>query len=100
MNNIKQKNNYILGISGFYHDAAACLIKDGKIVAASEEERFNRIKHSTGLPTKAIRYCLETAGINFSQIDCIGYYLEPWKIVFQELREVLLFRRSFFNVRL
>ena len=54
----------ILGISCYYHDSAACLLKDGKIIAAAEEERFTRKKHDTSFPINAARYCLITAGIN------------------------------------
>ena len=55
---------YILGISAFYHDSAACLIKDGEIIAAAQEERFTRIKHDAGFPHNAIRYCLREAKID------------------------------------
>ena len=58
----------ILGISCYYHDAAACLIKDGKIVAATEEERFTRVKHDISFPINAINYCLEEAGIKGKDI--------------------------------
>ena len=54
---------YILGISCFYHDAAAALLKDGVLVAAAEEERFSRNKHDSGYPTHAVAYCLAEAGI-------------------------------------
>ena len=54
---------YILGISAFYHDSAACLLKDGEIVAAAQEERFTRKKHDASFPSHAIQYCLEEAGI-------------------------------------
>ena len=54
----------ILGISCYYHDAAAVLLRDGKIVAAAEEERFTRIKHDYGFPSQAIKFCLETGGIH------------------------------------
>ncbi|MCH8326664.1 MAG: hypothetical protein IIB83_08950, partial [Bacteroidetes bacterium] len=54
---------YILGISAFYHDSAACLIKDGKIIAAAQEERFTRKKHDFGFPINAINFCLNYAGI-------------------------------------
>ena len=69
---------YILGISGteyeFYHDPSAALLKDGKVIAACEEERFNRIKHSPGKPPeKAIHYCLESAHLTLKDIDCIAY---------------------------
>ena len=54
---------YILGISAFYHDSAACLVRDGEIVAAAQEERFTRRKHDDGFPQHAIDYCLAEAGI-------------------------------------
>lgn len=61
---------------GFLHDAAACLIRDGGLVAAVEEERFNRIKKTTKFPINAIRACLATAGVSPSEIDAVGYYFE------------------------
>ena len=60
---------YILGISAFYHDSAACLLKDGEIIAAAQEERFTRKKHDAGFPHHAIQYCLEEAEISASKID-------------------------------
>ncbi|HJN62441.1 MAG TPA: carbamoyltransferase N-terminal domain-containing protein, partial [Candidatus Parcubacteria bacterium] len=68
---------YILGISCFYHDAAASLLKDGEIVAAAQEERFTRKKHDDSFPTQAINYCFKEAGIDISQIDYIGFYDKP-----------------------
>ena len=53
----------ILGISAFYHDSAACLVRDGEIIAAAQEERFTRKKHDAGFPREAIRYCLREGGI-------------------------------------
>src|SRR3989344_2556468 len=70
-------NMFILGISCYYHDAAACIIKDGKIVAAAEEERFTRKKHDSNFPVHAIRYCLREAGISAQQLDYISYYEKP-----------------------
>ncbi|MBD3155412.1 MAG: hypothetical protein GF368_02030 [Candidatus Aenigmarchaeota archaeon] len=67
----------ILGISCFYHDSAACLIKDGKIVAGSEEERFSRKKHDTGFPFNAIKYCLKEGEIDVDEIDYIAFYEKP-----------------------
>lgn len=69
---------YILGISAFYHDAAACLVKDGIIVAAAQEERFTRKKHDPSFPINAIRYCLDAEGIDIDQVDQIGYYEKPF----------------------
>ncbi|MEE8537911.1 MAG: carbamoyltransferase N-terminal domain-containing protein, partial [Acidobacteriota bacterium] len=54
----------ILGLSCYYHDSAACLIEDGKIIAAAQEERFTRIKHDSNFPVHAVRYCLAEAGIS------------------------------------
>lgn len=68
---------YILGISCFYHDAAACIVRDGVIVAAAEEERFTRIKHDASLPVNAMRYCLSEAGIGPAQLDAVGFYEKP-----------------------
>ena len=68
---------YILGISCFYHDAAACLIKDGKIVAAAEEERFSRVKHDIRFPINAINFCLKKAGITGQELDYVGFYEKP-----------------------
>ena len=68
---------YILGISAFYHDSAACLIKDGEIIAAAQEERFTRKKHDFTFPHNAISYCLEEAGISINDIEYVGYYEKP-----------------------
>ena len=67
----------VLGISCFYHDSAACLLKDGVIVAAAEEERFSRKKHDNGFPKKAVEYCLKEAEIDISQVDYVGFYEKP-----------------------
>ena len=68
---------YILGINAYHGDAAAAIIKDGKLVAAVEEERFNRFKHSAGFPAHAIRYCLESAGIKVEDLDHVGVSRDP-----------------------
>src|SRR5918911_2888458 len=67
----------ILGISCFYHDAAACLLRDGHIVAAAEEERFSRRKHDSGFPEHAIRFCLEAAEIVPEELDYVIFYEKP-----------------------
>ena len=67
----------ILGISCFYHDASACLLVDGKIVAAAQEERFTRVKHDPSFPSNAIRYCLEAAGIQGVELDIVVFYEKP-----------------------
>lgn len=68
---------YILGISAFYHDSAAALIQDGKIVAASMEERFSRKKHDNGFPALAVQFCLEEAGITANDLDYVVFYEKP-----------------------
>lgn len=69
---------YILGISAFYHDSAACLLKDGKIIAAAQEERFTRKKHDHSFPTNAIQYCLTEAGIESSELGFVAFYDKPF----------------------
>jgi len=64
---------YILGISCYYHDSSAALIKDGVIVAAAEEERFSRKKHDNSFPKKAVTFCLEKGGITINSIDHIAF---------------------------
>jgi carbamoyltransferase len=68
---------YILGLSCFYHDAGACLLRDGEIIAAAEEERFTRKKHDAGFPLHAARYCLEAAGIGPDELDYVVFYEKP-----------------------
>ncbi len=68
---------YILGISCFYHDAAAALLKDGVIVAAAAEERFTRQKHCLEFPHHAIKFSLDYAGITADQLDYVGFYEKP-----------------------
>src|SRR6266516_8009460 len=90
---------YILGISAFYHDSAACLIRDGRIVAAAQEERFTRKKFDASFPSRAARYCLEAGGIGLSDLKYIVFYDKPL-IKFERLLETYLAfaprgRRSF-----
>lgn len=68
---------YILGISAYYHDSAAALLHDGRIVAAAQEERFTRIKHDAGFPIHAIRYCLAEAGLSAEALDAVAFYEKP-----------------------
>ncbi len=68
----------ILGISCFYHDAAAAILKDGQLVAAAEEERFSRKTHSADVPTQAVKYCLAQAGIRLDEVDHIAFYEKPF----------------------
>ncbi len=80
---------YILGISAFYHDSAACLIKDGEIIAAAQEERFTRKKHDLAFPKYAIQYCLEEANIKPSELRNIVFYEKPF-VKFERLLETYL----------
>jgi len=75
----------IIGISAFYHDSACCLLQDGVLKAAVEEERFTRIKFDSSLPSNAFQYCLEEAGISIADIDCIAYYENPEKKLARQL---------------
>ena len=68
---------YILGISSFYHDSAAALVKDGKIVAAAQEERFTRKKHDAAFPANAIQYCLDFEGITLKDLEAVAFYEKP-----------------------
>ena len=68
---------HILGISCYYHDSSATLLKDGKIVGAAEEERFTRKKHDTSFPINAINYCLKSQGITINDVDYVGFYEKP-----------------------
>ena len=67
----------ILGLSAYYHDSAACLVEDGRIVAAAQEERFTRKKHDAGFPSRAVAYCLKEAGITTRELDLVGFYEKP-----------------------
>ena len=68
----------ILGVSCFYHDSSACILKDGKLIAAAAEERFSRKKHDIDFPEKAIRFCLKKAQITIGQVDHIAFYEKPF----------------------
>jgi len=82
-------NKYILGISCFYHDSAACLIKDGEIISAIQEERFTRKKHDSGFPKNAVNYCLTNEGIDIGDLDSIVYYEKPL-LTFERLLETYI----------
>jgi len=70
-------NMIILGINAYHGDAAAAIVRDGKLIAAAEEERFNRFKHCAGFPTESIRYCLQAAGVGIEAVDHIGISRDP-----------------------
>ena len=80
---------HILGISAYYHDSAACLVTDGKIVCAAQEERFTRKKHDAGFPHEAVKFCLETAGITADDLRYVAFYDKPW-IKFERLLETYI----------
>ena len=80
---------YILGISAFYHDSAATLLRDGDIVAAAQEERFSRIKHDQAFPSSAVNYCLKEAGISAGELHAVAFYEKPWT-KFERLLETYL----------
>jgi carbamoyltransferase len=82
-------SHYILGISAFYHDSAAALLRDGEIIAAAQEERFTRKKHDPAFPAHAARYCLKHAGIKASDLDVVAYYDKPF-VTFDRLLETYL----------
>jgi carbamoyltransferase len=79
----------VLGISAFYHDSAAALVEDGRIVAAAQEERFSRKKHDARFPTGAIRYCLTEGGTELGDVDCVIFYDKPF-LKFERLVETYL----------
>lgn len=80
---------YILGISAFYHDSAVCLVRDGIIIAAAQEERFTRKKHDHSFPSNAIHYCLKEAGIEHTELDYISFYDKPF-LKFERILETYL----------
>ncbi len=79
----------ILGISAFYHDSAACLVQDGEITAAAQEERFTRKKHDASFPHKAVEYCLQKGDIGVEDLDYVGFYDKPF-IKFERILETYL----------
>ena len=79
----------ILGISAFYHDSAACLIRDGKVLAAAQEERFTRKKHDFSFPTRAIDFCLKQGGISAAELDVVAFYDKPF-LKFERILETYL----------
>jgi carbamoyltransferase len=77
---------YVLGVSCYYHDAAAALLHDGVLIAAAEEERFSRVKHDFRFPRGAIRFCFEQAGIRGTDLDYVVFFEKP----FRKLDRILL----------
>src|SRR5512132_1530005 len=80
---------HVLGISAFYHDSAACLLRDGDIVAAAQEERFTRKKGDAAFPARAVEYCLREAGIGVGDLACVAFYDKPL-LKFERILETYL----------
>ena len=80
---------WILGISAYYHDSAACLLKDGEIVAAAQEERFTRKKGDASYPAHAVDYCLRAGGISPADLEWVGFYDKPL-LKFERILETYL----------
>src|SRR5512139_578907 len=80
---------HILGISAYYHDSAACIVRDGELIAAAQEERFTRKKHDDAFPAQAIAYCLKEAGIAPGEVDHVVFYDKPF-LKFERLLETYL----------
>ena len=89
----------ILGINAYHGGASACLIRDGQVVAAAEEERFKRVKYWAGFPVEAIRYCLDEAGVTIQDVDHIGISRNPGANLYKKVLYVLSSRPSFRLVR-
>ena len=79
----------ILGIAAHFHDAACCILRDGELVAAAQEERFTRIKHDPAIPSSAARYCLQAAGLTIADVDCVAYYELPARKLERQLSMIL-----------
>src|SRR5215831_11243867 len=79
----------ILGLSAFYHDSAAAIVENGRILAAAQEERFTRRKHDSSFPKHAMKYCLETAGFDWADLHYVTFYDKPF-LKFERLLETYL----------
>src|ERR671939_206094 len=90
---------YILGINAYHAGASACLIRDGELIAAAEEERFRRVKYCAGFPTEAIRFCLAEAGITAYDLDHVGISRNPSANLHKKVLFALSRRPSFSLVR-
>jgi carbamoyltransferase len=82
----RKRTMNILGISAFYHDSAAALIRDGEIIAAAQEERFTRVKHDAGFPKTAVSFCLNFSGLGIDDLDAVAFYDKPF-LKFERLLE-------------
>src|SRR5262245_40558220 len=81
----------VLGLSAFYHDSAAALIEDGRVVAAAQEERFTRKRHDAGFPVEALRYCLAAGQVDLDDVDGVVFFEKPL-VKFERLLETYLAR--------
>lgn len=91
--------SYILGLNAYHADSSAVLIKDGRLVAAAEEERFNRIKHWSGFPADAVKYCLEIGGITAKELECVSINRNPRANFFQKIEYVIRQRPSLSSLK-
>jgi carbamoyltransferase len=89
MTPLEGTHRYVLGISAYYHDSAACLLRDGEIVAAAQEERFTRKKGDAAFPSQAVAYCLDSAGIDIHSVEFVGFYDKPL-LKFERILETYL----------
>ena len=99
MSNAQNRPIAILGISAYYHDSAAALVVDGQIIAAAQEERFTRKKHDPDFPAEAIRYCLQEAQLQLSDISHVVFYDKPL-IKFERLIDGKIICGSFERMQL
>ncbi|HSM35507.1 MAG TPA: carbamoyltransferase [Longimicrobiales bacterium] len=82
-------DHWTLGLSAYYHDSAACLLRNGQVIAAAQEERFSRVKHDHGFPVSAVTYCFAEGGIGPEDLDAVAFYDKPW-LKFERLLETYL----------
>ena len=85
----------IIGINAFHADSSACLVADGKLITAVEEERFNRIKHWAGFPTESIKYCLKKSNLKLSDIHHISINIDPRANYMKKILFLLKYRPNF-----
>ena len=89
----------ILGLNAYYGDSSACLLRDGQLIAAAEEERFSRVKHWAGFPSEAILYCLREGGLTLGQVDAIAINSNPRTSLWRKVLYVLMKRPRFSLLR-
>ena len=82
-------SSFILGINFLHSDSSACIFKDNELIAAAEEERFNRVKHTSVFPTESIKFCLNKANINISNLDCVTINSNPFSSIFRKINFLL-----------